>query len=317
MIRITAFDFEQKKEWEVPLDRVDPAAGLYYWIDMQAGEGQADLAVLRALGLNEAAAANVVGPDRDGRHDLYPDCLHLAVTECRPGDSGLARAHVDVVAGLHYLLTYRHGDAAFLTRMRQSYREDFLTFSRSPGFLLYELGDHLLESYRLGARAVSGRIAAAQDSLFGAMDEGVLRGVGRLMNEVLDLRRTVLAARELLQELATRKSPFVRESTQPHLQTLASSLARLGDDLTTERQVLSETLNLYVGLMGYQTNKVVTRLTILSMIFLPLSFLTGVYGMNLQGIPEAQWKYGYAFFWLLVASLVTAMLTWMRRRRWL
>jgi magnesium transporter len=121
----------------------------------------------------------------------------------------------------------------------------------------------------------------------------------------------------LLSELGNRRSAYVNESTQPALITMSETLERLGGDLTTEREVLNETLNLYMGMVSHRTNKVVNRLTIISVIFLPLSFLCGVYGINLKGAPEFEWEHGYLYFWVLCIMITVGLLYFMRRRHWL
>jgi magnesium transporter len=91
--------------------------------------------------------------------------------------------------------------------------------------------------------------------------------------------------------------------------------------VTTEREVLSESLNLYMGIVSYRTDQVVTKLTMVSMFFLPLSFLVGIYGMNFgspdSSMPELKWKYGYLFFWCIAFSVVGGLLYWMRRNKWI
>ena len=83
----------------------------------------------------------------------------------------------------------------------------------------------------------------------------------------------------------------------------------------TRRDILAGALNNYMSMVSHQTNKVMGRLTGLSMIFLPLTFLCGVYGMNFKVLPETEWTYGYAFFWLLAAAVVAVMVWFVRRNR--
>jgi hypothetical protein len=101
-----------------------------------------------------------------------------------------------------------------------------------------------------------------QLQLFGQVDDDIFRHVSLLTQDILVFRKIVLASRELMHELASRKSAFVSETTQPFLENMAGALERLGGDLTTEREVLNETLNLYMGMVSHRTNKVVNRLTV-------------------------------------------------------
>jgi magnesium transporter len=134
--------------------------------------------------------------------------------------------------------------------------------------------------------------------------------------DLLSFRKIMMAAREVLHELASRRSPYVSEATQPFLEKMVDTLERLGADLTVERDILSETLNLYMSITSHRTNKIVSRLTVISVVFLPLTFLCGVYGMNFEVLPELGWRYSYLGFWLVVIAIAAGLLTYMKRRKW-
>ena len=326
MITVIQFDFSRKQERAIEVAGLAEAmqAGLFCWVDMNCaacGEREKQCRrcaeCLEILGINELARHEVLGPDREGRYDVYEDCLHFAVTEARLAEGRLQTAHVDVVLGAQFLVTFRRNEAALVNLMKRTYREDFHKFAQSPGFLLYEIADHLTETYRRAIQGFAEAVERIQLKLFGEVDDNIFREVSTLTQDILGLRKVVTASRELLHELATRRSPFVSETTQPFLENMAGTLERLSGDLTTEREVLNETLNLYMGMVSHRTNKVVNRLTVISVIFLPLSFICGVYGVNLQGVPEFAWPQGYLYFWVLCALIAASLVIFMRRRKWL
>lgn len=325
MITAVAFDFAQRTESTIAAAAV-PAAlagGAYCWLDVDCTDApdvdSRDTArrFLESLNVNPVALVEILGPDREGRHDVYEHCLHFAVSEARTVDGRLATSHVDILLAERFLLTFHRRDAAFLKQMRRTYQDDFQKFAKSPGFLIYEIGDHLIESYRRTLREFSDSVEQVQLKLFSTVDDDIFRHVAALTQDILLFRKIVLAARELLHELASRRSHFVSETTQPFLANMAGTLERLGGDITTEREVLNESLNLYMGMVGHRTNKVVNRLTVISVIFLPLSFLCGVYGMNLSNIPETSWKYGYPTFWCVAVFIAGSLLIFMKRRNWI
>ncbi|MCE9613071.1 MAG: magnesium transporter CorA family protein [Lentisphaerae bacterium] len=326
MLTVVAFNFETRTETTLaPADL--PAAlatGAYGWVDVDCSPcATASTAcaecrlLLAALGINAMALDEVIGPDREGRYDVYEDCLHFAVSEARFEQGRLVAAHVDIILAERFIVTFRRRGAEFLKHMRRTYRDDFIKFAKSPGFLIYEIGDHLIESYRRTLRGFSDAVEQVQLNLFSTVDDTIFRHVADLTQDILLFRKIVLAARELMHELSSRRSPFVSESTQPFLHNMAGTLERLGSDITTEREVLNESLNLYMGMVSHRTNKVVNRLTTISAIFLPLSFLCGVYGMNLPNMPEMSWKYGYAFFWAVALTIAGTLLVVMKRRKWI
>jgi magnesium transporter len=319
MISVIAFDFANRREQSIPAAELQPALdrGLFCWVDMEADDPAACEQCLKDLGINDIARAEVTGPDVEGRYDVYEDCLHFALTEGRAENGRLVTSHVDIVLSARFMVTFHRRDAEFLKQMRRTCREDFQKFAKTPGFLLYEIGDHLSDRYRRTLQSFADSVEQTQLKLFSEVDDVIFKKVADLTADILVLRKAVMAARELFHELAARKSPFVPEATQPFLQNMAGAMERLGGDLTTEREVLHEMLQLYMGMVSHKTNKVVNRLTVISMIFLPLGFLCGVYGMNLKNIPETGWEYGYLFFWLLVVLLSCGLVLFMRRRKWL
>ena len=325
MITVTGFDFERRQERAVEPGSVRAALdeGWFCWVDIdctpcQQAEVKCDgcRKVLMDLGINELARQEVLGPDREGRYDVYDDCLHFAVSEARLTGERLHTAHVDIVLAEKFLVTFRRREAEFVKQMRRTYREDFKKFARSPGFLLYEIGDHLIDMYRRTLQGFAEAVEQVQLQLFGQVNDDIFRHVSLLTQDILVFRKIVLASRELMHELASRKSAFVSETTQPFLENMAGALERLGGDLTTEREVLNETLNLYMGMVSHRTNRIVNRLTILSMLFLPLGFLAGVYGMNFEVLPELRWRYAYPAFWILVVLFISAFVAFVRRKKW-
>ena len=119
--------------------------------------------------------------------------------------------------GERYIVTFRRHAAELIARMKRVYREDFRKFAQSPGFLLYEIADHLTETYRRALQGFAAAVEQAQLKLFGEIDDDIFRQVATLTQDILGLRKVVTAAREIFHELATRRSPFVSETTRPKL----------------------------------------------------------------------------------------------------
>ncbi len=320
MIHTVSFDFSTKTEKSVAIEEIPEEAkqGNHCWVEADPSDAPDIQNLLRKQNINDIAIEQITGADnRDGRYDVYPRCLHFSLTEARMENSRIVSAHVDVALTESCFITINHSDAILLRNMRSTYSEDFQMFAKSPGFLLYEVGDHLLEQYRRTLRSFSSEIEQIQTGLFGKVDDGIFKHVSELTTDLLQFRRIVLAARDVLHELGTRKSPFVSESTQPFLLRTAERLERLGEDISVERDTLNETLHLYMGMVSHRTNKVVNRLTAISTIFLPLAFLCGVYGMNFDYMPELGWEYSYPAFWSVVLFIAASIILIMKKQKWI
>ncbi len=317
------FDFHRKQERTISLDEVadQPSDGFYYWIDLEGEPQEVEMAFLARMGLDRTTLDALFDEDGPPRFNVFHSCLHFTLREARVVNEQFRTVPVQVILGLHFMLTSHESSVEFLADMKRTYREDFLAHSQSHGFLLFELADHLTHVYRLTLTEISEQIATIETQLLGETEDEIFREVYDLIRWLLEFRKIIISSRETVHELATRKSPFISQTTQPFLEKKGVLLERLSADVTTEREVLSESLNLYMGIVSYRTNQVVTRLTMVSIIFLPLSFLVGVYGMNFgaaeSSMPELRWKHGYLFFWCLVFGVVGSLIYWMRRNKWL
>jgi magnesium transporter len=233
------------------------------------------------------------------------------------GEEKFDLERVDVVIGEGFLLTLHRGPAGFVEGVRRSYRQDFIKFAQSPSFLVYELWDHLLENYLDVQKTFEERVERLQAALIGDVKDSVFHRVSELGADILHLRKVVLPARAVLSELSTRKSPFISESTQPFLANMVGTLERVLQDLLVDRDILSESLNLHMSLVSHKTNEVMKRQTEDSVIFLPLTFVCGIYGMTCDVLPELHWQKGYIFFWSLVGGIVFGLLWLLKRNKML
>lgn len=318
-IRLVEFDFDRKRERELPLEEVAAAvaAGRFVWIDVQAGAAEEVRHVLREIGLiGDAVIDDALSGDALTRHARYDDYLHVVVTGCRPSGARVQLERVDLVIGERFLATIHRNPVLFLESMRRDYHSDFLRFAKSPSFLIYEIWDHLIDNYLEVQQEMEERVEAMQRELaFGKVDDDVFARFSSLGSDLLHFRKVLLPARAVLSELSTRKSIFIGETTQGFLGNMVGTVEHLLQDLMVDRDILSESLSLYMSMVGHRTNRTMKRLTLVSVVFLPLTFLVGIYGMNFSHIPELNWEYGYLYFWLVSFSVVAVILALMRRSK--
>lgn len=319
MVKIIEFDFQNKIDRETDLGGCPAAvaAGRYLWLEFDAERDKArDEEVRSALAIPPAVFEALFETDCHAGYAMYPTGLHLVFVTCRGVNPDRDAVRVDVLLAEHFLLLVRRGAAPFLERVRQAYSADFKAFAKTPSFLLFEICDALVASYSsLGAK-FDERVEAMQRSLLDAVaPPDTFAAFSQLQTDLLHLRKHLVALRDTLSDLSTRKSQYVNESTQPFLGNMVTVVERLLADLLINRDILSESLNLYMTQVGQRTNKIMNRLTVVSIIFLPLTFLCGVYGMNFEHQPEYKWEDGYKFFWSLAFAIVIVGIVALRRMR--
>lgn len=331
-IRVVVMDFATKTVGEIPRQDIQAAldAGKFVWIDAQPMDVEAARRALDGLGLLPAEVLGHTLTDEPATQlARYENCLHLALASCEiAADGHLELERTDVVAGASetraegksgrssWLVTVHRHRPAFLEAVRGAYRADFLQHAQSPSFLIYEIWDHLLDSYHRVQKAFEDRVEQVQTALMQRVDDETFQRVSDLGAALLHFRKVLLPARATLSDLSSRRSMYISEATQPYLANMVATVERILQDVLVDRDILAESLNLYMSMVGHRTNRVMNKLTAFSVIFMPLSFVCGIYGMNFEVLPELKWHYGYlVFFWGVVMTIVSVSLIYLRRSK--
>lgn len=316
---MVAFDFANKVETAIDLAAANQAMaeGRFVWLDLEASDPDEARRILQSFGIiAEEVIDDALRNEPATRHARYDSYIHLVVSGCRQRGRHFDLERVDIVIAERFLITIHREPVAFLSSVRRDYRADFLRFAKSPSFLVYELWDHLLDNYLSIQKVMEERVEQLQNELReDKVDDSVFARISELGADLLHFRKILLPARSVLTDLSIRKSIFISEATQPFLANMVGTVEHVLQDLLVDRDILSESLNLYMSVVSHRTNQVMKRLTVVSVVFLPLTFLCGVYGMNFEILPELRWHYGYAFFWGLVVVIVVVLLWLMRRAK--
>jgi magnesium transporter len=313
-------DFATKQHRRISLDDVKSSMEgerRFVWIDIDIAKADEARRILATLGDMYVPEIVEDALSREPATQIarYENFLHLVLSGCRLVGHKFDLERVDVMMGEKFLLTLHRGRPVFLEAVRKSYVQDFVRFAQSPSFLLYELWDHLVENYLTVHKRFEERVDEVQRRLVGNVDESVFTEASELGADLLHLRKVVLPARSVLTELSTRKSAFVSEATQPYLNNMVGTIERVLQDVLVDRDILNGSLNNYMSLVAHKSNKTMGKLTVVSIIFLPLTFLCGVYGMNFEYLPELGWRGSYFVFWGAVVGIAAALLYFMRRNK--
>ena len=319
-IEIVAFDFAAKRERPIGLDELSGAlnAGSFAWVDIGIVDAGSARSGLENISWLDPSTVVELLEGESGTYSARDErYLHLALTGCRLTEEGIEHERLDVFLGADALLTLHQGPVLFLDRIKAEYRVDFEQHAKSSSYLLYEVWDHLLKNYLNVHDGLENRVDRLQQAMIGDVDEDVFKKVSDNGKMLLHLRKILLQARGVLGELVSRKSRFVSEATQPYLHEMQGAVERLLQDIVVDRDILSDTLNMRMSIVNHRTNEVVKRLTVVSIVFLPLTFLCGVYGMNFEFMPELDWRLGYGLFWVVVVLVTFFQILILKKKRML
>lgn len=317
--KVVTFDFTKKVIGSVPVSDVMRTCsdGIYCWGHLPASSEGFD--ILRSVvGVDSETISQIASNDGHGAIRFGRNAITCTLVEAMVLDRVVKLKPIHLVIGENFLFTICDGESGVIEDVCRSYEDDFYQHAETGGFLLFELADALIFDYRKTLGGLVKEVELIQRRLIDKKkDSDIFHDFSLLSASLLEFRNAVAAARESVDGLSKRKSSFISEGSQGFLERQALPLDRLAGDVATERNILSETLDLYMGMISYRTNVVVDRLTIVSMVFLPLNFLAAVYGMNFEFMPEFSWRYGYFAFWCVAASLVSGIFLWFKVKKWL
>jgi magnesium transporter len=129
-------------------------------------------------------------------------------------------------------------------------------------------------------------------------------------------RKSVWPLREVIGGLARSESTLIKEGVLVYVRDVYDHVIQAIDTIETFRDMLSAMLDIYLSSVGNRMNEVMKVLTIIATIFIPMTFLAGIYGMNFKYMPELEWRYAYLFFWIFVSVVLIAMVAWFKRKKW-
>jgi magnesium transporter len=318
-ITAVAFDFDTKKETAISLAEMAASmeAGRFVWLDVDALDVAEARRILGGVGpLDEDVIDAALREEPSTQYARYDDYIHLVLSGYRRRDHELELERLSVIVGERFLITVHRGPIEVLSAVRRHYHADFVRFARTPSFLIYEIWDHLVENYLAMQKLMGDRVERLQKELSsGDVNDEVFKRISDLGTDLLHFRKVLLPARAVLTDLASRRSLFVSDATQTFLGNMVGSVDHVLQEMLVDREILSESLALYMSVVSHRTNAVMKRLTVVSVVFLPLTFLVGVYGMNFDLLPELHWRFGYIYFWVLVVVIVAVIVRIMRRAR--
>lgn len=232
-------------------------------------------------------------------------------------DGDLRSDQVSFFLGRNTLITFQEfrGDAFDPIRKRIQTRGSRLR-QHDASFLLYALLDAIVDNYFPLLEGFSDHLEDVEERLLTDPDRCVLQQVHTTKRELLLLRRTVWPLRELIAQLQRDKHECLSETAQMYLRDVYDHCVQIIDLIETYREITDDLTETYISSISNRTNEIMKVLTIMGSIFIPLTFLAGVYGMNMP-IPENRWAGSYYAFWAICLVMAGGMLLWFRRRGWL
>jgi magnesium transporter len=291
------------------------------WVNV---EGVHDVEIIRHLGerfsLHPLVLEDIVNTGQRPKIEDYDDYLFIVLRMLRPTGGGeFTSEQLSMILGPRYLFTFQEGLQGDVFDMVRERLRNNKGKGRGMGadYLAYALIDAIVDSYFTVLEDLGERIVNLEEELTLSPDPTTLHEINTIKKEIIFLRKAVWPLREAVSFLERGDSVLLSPATRLYFRDVYDHTVQVIDTVETYRDLLSGMLDLYLSSISNRINEIMKFMTVIGTIFMPLTFLVGVYGMNFKHMPELEWHYGYFILWGLMIGLSMAMIIFFRRKRWL
>ncbi len=290
------------------------------WIDVDgvhdAGMVQA---VGDAVGLHPLTLEDIANIHQRPKIEDYGDYLYVAVRMLAPGDDrGFRSEQVSLVLGENYVVSFLEHPGTAFDRVREHLRAGAGRLrGEGADYLFHALLDAIVDEY-FGVIEVFGeRIEAVEEEVVADPDRETLQAIYALKRSLVALRRAVWPLRDVVAELERGESALIREPTLAYLRDVYDHTIEVAETVETYRDTMSGTLDVYLSSQSSRMNEIMKVLTIIATIFIPLTFIAGVYGMNFAHMPGIAHPWGYPAALASMVAVAVIMILYFKRRGWI
>lgn len=298
-----------------------PGSGAWMWVDLSDPTPDEAQVLSGTFGFHELAVEDAISETHHPKIETYGDYLYVILhgIDFRAREHRFRTQDVDFFLSQSYLVTVHPGISRSIGRIADMCTRNGRLLGEGPVALMHRIVDTMVDNYRPEVDKLQDRLDALEKDVFGTRaDPNLARRILDFKRDVASLRRVVQPQRDVVARLARREFPQISEGLAYRFRDVYDHLVRLSDEATFLQDRISSLLDAHLSAVSNQLNGVMKILTVIATVFMPLTFVTGLYGMN---VPLPQFGLAdQSFFWALVAFMLAvsgSMLVVFRRRGWL
>ncbi len=230
----------------------------------------------------------------------------------------ITKEQVSIIMGKNYVISFQEKEYNVFSPVIERLKKSKGPFRcAGPDYLAYVLLDSIIDNYFITLEKVGDQLENLEQELISEPTQHTLEKIYRYKNEILFLSRSIRPLRELIIFLQKSVSPLIDEETDVYLKDLYDHAIRVIDIVESYRDMLTGMMDIYISRVSLKLNEIMKVLTIFASIFIPLTFIVGIYGMNFTYMPELEWKWSYPVLWIMMLSLFFFMLYYFKKKKWL
>lgn len=325
-MRLTIIDYDGEKFLEKEVGAVEECfpfreTSTLTWINM---DGIHDAEAIEKLGghfgLHSLILEDIMNTSQRPKIEDLGDAVYIVLKTmaCGTNGSDVVTEQVSLVFGRNFVLSFLEQPAGIFDPVRERIRKGKGRIRKmGPDYLAYALIDAVVDGYFVVLERMGEQIEELEDELVSDPRKATLNAIHALKRAMIFLRKSAWPLREVISRLERAESPLIQEATGIFFRDVYDHAIQVIDNIETFREMLSGMLDMYLSSISNRMNEIMKVLTIIGTIFIPLTFIAGIYGMNFDFMPEIHWRGGYFLVWGVMIAIGVSFVVYFKRRKWL
>jgi magnesium transporter len=325
--RITITDYDETGIHEKEVRTVDECRSFkdlpsVTWVQMV---GLQDIKILEELGavfgLHPLTLEDILNTDQRPKMEDFGEYIYVVLknfySEGTP-EKDILPEQISIVLGKGFIISFQERESALFKPIAERIATGKGRLRKSGAdYLAYSLIDTIVDQYFGILETLGEKIETEEEALMNNPSSETLQAIQHLKRKMLLLRKSVWPLRETVNSLGRTESALIHESSGVYFRDIYDHTIQVIDTIETFRDMLSGMLDIYLSSVSNRMNEIMKVLTIIATIFMPLTFLAGVYGMNFKYMPELEWPWGYFMVWMIMIVTAGLMMIYFRKKTWL
>lgn len=276
--------------------------------------------IASALNFDKLTIAEVLNTEARPRILDFDNCTLISIKMLRQNDkSGIIDVeNLSLILTKSTLITFQERKGDVFEPVRERIRKQKKRIrNNGTDYLTFALLDIVVDNYLYAISLLGEKIETLEENLLLNPNQDVINDINNYKRDLNFLRKNIKPAKEMIFSLAKMESDFFTESTSIHFKELQDNISQASDSSDSYREILSDQLNIYHTTISSKLNDIMKFLTVFSVIFIPLTFIAGIYGTNFDNVPELHYEYSYFIMWGVIVVIAILMLLYFRKKKWL
>ncbi|MCJ7472874.1 MAG: magnesium/cobalt transporter CorA [Actinobacteria bacterium] len=323
--KITIIDYDEITFQELEIEA--PKECIIYkdkptitWINV---DGIENTQVLKDLGecfsIHPLTLEDILNTDQRPKLEDYENYIYivLKMLSYDEKEEEISSEQVSLILGKNYVISLQESEGDIFNPIRERIKNGKGRVRKAGSdYLSYLLLDAIVDNYFTILEKVSEKIEGLEDEVIKNPTQETLNTIHNLKTEMLYLKKSVWPLREVVNKLERGELTLIKKSTSVYLRDIYDHTIHVIDSIETLRDMLSGILDIYLSSVSNRMNEVMKVLTIIATIFIPVTFIAGIYGMNFSNMPELGWHWSYLVFWIVVLIIGVTMIIYFKRKKW-